>query len=246
MTKNEFINQFANIVVPKYDTEKVLPSLIIAQAILESGWGTSELSKKANNYFGLNNYHDSVTSKYGVYVMVAPQEYNGNIVYNKEEFCIFKDIAECVNCLFDWYKRPKYANLHKIVNYKDACYFVKECGYATASHYPTSLIRIIEEYNLMKYDEIVLEKTKLTPVPMPTKELYYIQCGAFKEKRYAIKRKNALAEYSIPALIKYDGEYYRVQCGCYTNYDNALTQTNKIKSYGFDCFIANNINGKEV
>ena len=57
-TKENFIKKIAPMVQEVFcDSRGVNPSVVIAQAILESGYGTSHLAKK-NNIFGLNNYHD--------------------------------------------------------------------------------------------------------------------------------------------------------------------------------------------
>jgi flagellum-specific peptidoglycan hydrolase FlgJ len=53
MDKREFINLVRDGAVKGYTVFRILPSLTIAQAILESGWGSSKLSQKANNLFGI-------------------------------------------------------------------------------------------------------------------------------------------------------------------------------------------------
>lgn len=55
------------------DSRGVNPSVIIAQAILESGYGTSKLSKY-NNIFGLNNYNDGYLVNAGYVLIEVPQE----------------------------------------------------------------------------------------------------------------------------------------------------------------------------
>ena len=50
---DNFLNKIKPLVIADYGTSKVLPSLTIAQAILESAWGTSELAVNANNLFGI-------------------------------------------------------------------------------------------------------------------------------------------------------------------------------------------------
>lgn len=240
MKKSEFIKTFGDIAVRDYPKRKVLPSLIIAQAILESGWGTSQLSKQVNNYFGLNNYHDSVTDKYPVYTMVAPQEYNGKMVYNTEEFCAFISIEECVACLQDWYDRPKYAHLHNIIDYEEACKFVQRQGYATASNYSKELIRIIKENNLTIYDEIVLNKNT------PVSSVYYVQAGAFKNLKGAKTVCEKCSNINVSTLIKYDGTYYRIQAGVFSSIINANNIVAKLGSIGIPSFITSQIAGKEV
>ena len=53
MTNKEFIETIGRAAVAEYERFKILPSLTIAQAILESNWGKSLLSQKAFNFFGM-------------------------------------------------------------------------------------------------------------------------------------------------------------------------------------------------
>lgn len=51
--QSDFIKVIGEAALKHYPTYKILPSLTIAQAILESGWGNSGLSKECYNYFGM-------------------------------------------------------------------------------------------------------------------------------------------------------------------------------------------------
>ena len=51
--KQEFIRQMEEAIRQQPDFHGLFPSVMIAQAALESGWGESGLSKKYNNYFGV-------------------------------------------------------------------------------------------------------------------------------------------------------------------------------------------------
>jgi flagellum-specific peptidoglycan hydrolase FlgJ len=53
MKTTEFIEKIAPAAVADFKTSKVLPSLTIAQAIIESAWGESGLTQKANNLIGI-------------------------------------------------------------------------------------------------------------------------------------------------------------------------------------------------
>lgn len=183
MNTDYFIKRFSDIAVSKYKETKILPSLVIAQAILESGYGTSELALNACNYFGLNHYNDSVTSKYPIYTMLAPQQSTNGWVYNKENFCKFNSIEECCECLFNWYNRDKYKELHGIRDYQQACKFVQDKGYATDSSYSVKLINIILKHRLYEYDDIVLSEKG-----------YYVQIGYFENYEYAVKQRDKAIE----------------------------------------------------
>lgn len=183
MIREEFIRKFTDIAIRNYSKEKIIPSLVVAQAILESGYGTSELSVKACNYFGLNNYHDEVTREYGTYKMLAPQEVNGTWVYNEEEFCKFDTVEQCCECLYKWYNRSKYKDLHTITQFEKACKFVQSKGYATDSQYANKLIKIIYEHKLYEYDNLVLDKHG-----------YYVQIGYFENYDRALAMRDRAIE----------------------------------------------------
>ena len=79
-TKEKFIKKIAPMVQEVFcDSRGVNPSVVVAQAILESGYGTSHLAKN-NNIFGLNNYHDGYLVNAGSIMLEVQQEKDG-LVY---------------------------------------------------------------------------------------------------------------------------------------------------------------------
>lgn len=80
------------------DNRGVNPSVVIAQAILESGYGTSKLSKY-NNIFGLNNYNDGYLVNAGYVLIEVPQEKNGKLYYNYEKMATFDNLMDCIKSL---------------------------------------------------------------------------------------------------------------------------------------------------
>ncbi len=227
MNKQEFIELFGNKAKQRYKETNILPSLIVAQACLESGYGTSLLSRKYNNFFGLNNYNDVVTSKYDKVALSVPQEYNGKIVYNVEYMCVFKSIDECLDCMYNWYLlRPKYKPLIGCKDYKECCKLVKELGYATDSKYSSKLITLIEEQNLTRFDEQPIEKI-----------VYRVQVGSYSVVSNAIKKCEELKAKKYDTLIKKatvdNNPVYRVQVGAYHDKNNATNMLNKLKNDGY-------------
>lgn len=220
MTKKQqdFINKIVpNITYIFNSTKKVLPSVVIAQAILESGWGTSELSK-VNNIFGLNNYHDGYTVNAEDYPLSVPQEHNGKITYSVENMCKFNSLLDCILTLEKWYTRPKYKDITANVNYKYQCNFLQG-RYATDSHYANKLISIIEKYDLTKYD---LYKTRV------------VQFGAYRNKQLAIDYKNALElKLKITLDLIDDMDYTRI-----VYKESNVDEIKKLATnYGIACFI---------
>ena len=123
---------------------KILASLTIAQAILESGWGLSGLTLRSNNLFGIK----------GKGVSSATFEYiNGKRVDITDNFKAYPDWATSVADHSGLFQRlARYKNLIGCTDYKQACRNVQADGYATAPNYATSLIKLIEQYKLYQYD----------------------------------------------------------------------------------------------
>lgn len=198
MSKIGFISTMAGYATRVFeDPNGVNPSVIVAQAILESGWGTSELAKY-NNFFGLNNYNDGYLVNAGTVVEKVPQEHNGKVTYNYEEMASFKTIDDCFISLKKWYTRP-----HYIQNLKAAgndsfkqIEAIKKSGYATSSQYVEAITRIIKENNLLRYDKC-----------------YSVQCGAFHNKSNARNLKSILNNKfnRIIFNLEYDGKAYYVR-----------------------------------
>lgn len=161
LTNEQFIEAFGNECVKRYEKEKVLPSLPICQAILESGWGSTDSAINHGNYHGMNWYNDSVTAKYSHWTMErAPQERDGQMIYQREEFCEFTNIQDELDCLYAWYNRnkPAYKALHGNTDAVKNFTLIKEAGYATSSAYTSSLTRIYNQYpSIKKFDDMVLQ-----------------------------------------------------------------------------------------
>ncbi len=125
---------------------KILASLTIAQAILESGWGTSALARKSNNLFGIKgNGKNYKTFEY----------INGKRVDIVDSFKVYPDWETSVADHSNLFLRlSRYQNLIGERDYKTACEKVYEDGYATAPNYTETLINIIERYKLYQYDNV--------------------------------------------------------------------------------------------
>lgn len=123
---------------------KILASLTIAQAILESGWGTSALARKSNNLFGIKgNGKNYKTFEY----------INGKRVDIVDSFKVYPDWETSVTDHSGLFLRlSRYQNLIGERDYKKACRKVYEDGYATAPNYAEALIKIIEQYKLYEHD----------------------------------------------------------------------------------------------
>ena len=139
-----FLQKIIPLATADMKKTKILASLTIAQAILESGWGLSGLTLRSNNLFGIK----------GQGVNSATFEYiNGKRVEIVAGFKSYPDLETSIADHSGLFLRlSRYNNLVGCTDYKQACKNVQADGYATAPNYADSLIKLIEQYKLYQYD----------------------------------------------------------------------------------------------
>lgn len=150
--QESFISSIEQGALEGYETNHVLPSLTIAQAILESGWGKSSLSSEANNLFGIKAFDDWN----GDTINLSTNEYNSDCSSYTitSDFKAYSSFYESIKDHTTLLSTKRYKAVRRASNYTEACYAVYNCGYATYPNYPEDLIEIIENFNLEKYDII--------------------------------------------------------------------------------------------
>ncbi len=143
-----FINKIGPMASADMKTSGILASLTIAQAILESGWGKSGLTMAANNLFGIKGTYN------GEGYTCKTQEWDGSKYITVDAtFRKYPSWAESIadhSALFN--RLDRYKNLRGLTDYKLACQYVREDGYATDPEYTNKLINLIEKYNLTSWD----------------------------------------------------------------------------------------------
>lgn len=153
MTEGEFIAKIAPFAVEDMRRSKVAASLTISQAALESGWGNSGLTIKANNLFGIKG-----SGPAGSLTVQTTEYVNGRAIKVDAAFRAYNNWGESVadhSALIvngvSW-NRSLYSKAVG-VNGKIAAQEIEDAGYATDPNYATKLIRIMNTYNLYQYDE---------------------------------------------------------------------------------------------
>lgn len=140
-----YIEQFASLAVEEMYRSGVPASITLAQGLLESNSGQSELAVKGNNHFGIKchsnwkgkkMYHDDDRKGECFRVYPSPEQ-------SYKDHSDFLRYRERYSFLFDY----------KVTDYKSWAYGLKKAGYATDPAYPKKLIQIIEEYDLHEYDK---------------------------------------------------------------------------------------------
>jgi len=139
-----YIERYASVAVSEMYRSGIPASITLAQGLLESGYGRSELAVKSNNHFGIKCHND----------------WRGGRVYHDDDakgecFRKYDHPEESYRDHSDFLRyRERYRFLFdlKITDYKSWAYGLKKAGYATDPEYPKKLIRLIEEYSLHVYD----------------------------------------------------------------------------------------------
>lgn len=139
----EYIRIYAPIAQEEMELYRIPASITLAQGILESGAGNSELTRKANNHFGIKChgwqggevYHDDDRSQ------ECFRKYN-DARYSFRDHSLFLT------------ERKRYAALFELdpSDYRGWAKGLRAAGYATDRKYPDKLISLIERYELYRYD----------------------------------------------------------------------------------------------
>ena len=145
----EYIKKYAAIAVREMHMHSIPASITLAQGVLESGNGKSELASKSNNHFGIKCH----------------TEWQGKRVYHDDDekgecFRKYKYVSSSFkdHSLF-LTQRSRYNFLfsYKVTDYENWAHGLRKAGYATDPQYPAKLIRIIEDYKLHEFDRIKKE-----------------------------------------------------------------------------------------
>jgi len=140
-----YINKYKDLAIQLQKEYKIPASVKLAQGLLETGGGSSRLATIGNNHFGIK----------------CKEDWRGGRMYHDDDakgecFRTYKSAQDSYldHALF-LSQRPFYVSLFKldIYDYKGWAYGLQSCGYATDKQYGEKLVRLIEAYELYKYDK---------------------------------------------------------------------------------------------
>lgn len=152
--KLAYINRVAAALQGK-DLKGLFPSVIIAQAILESAWGESALAKTYNNHFGMKK---GSGTNYGGWngqtvTLKTSEVVNGQNITVNGVFRVYPSLGASVddhNGLF--YTLSRYKAVCSAKTPREQITAIKNGGYATATHYVDSVMNVINSNNLTRFD----------------------------------------------------------------------------------------------
>ena len=153
MTQQEF---FTNVSAGAIETHKkggIFASITLAQAMLESGTGSSGLTTKANNLFGIKAY-----SWTGKTIQMTTKEYlQGMEVSILAPFRAYDNWNQSIEDHTNFLMQNSTYVEHGVFTsktYQEQAQALQSAGYATDPNYAKSLITLIKQYNLDKYDGV--------------------------------------------------------------------------------------------
>lgn len=138
-----YIERFKETAIKEQKIFGIPASISLAQGILESGCGESELASEHNNHFGIKCFRKHTISSHCI---------NYHDDSSKDRFVKYSSAWQSWREHSWFLSSGQYARL-KGLNYKDYAYGLKRIGYATKKTYAKDLIRIINDYELYKYDK---------------------------------------------------------------------------------------------
>ena len=191
-----YIEQYSGIAVSERKRSGVPASITLAQGMLESGNGRSELAVKGNNHFGIK-CHD----------------WNGRKMYFDDDrrgecFRKYRTVEESFRDHSDFLRyRDRYKFLFdfNVTDYESWAYGLKKAGYATDPAYPSKLIRLIEDYDLDRFDKASYGKVPATPAELETPRPLSDRQG--RTMHLSLTRQ-LYSQNGVPFVYSVEGETY--------------------------------------
>lgn len=149
-----FIREIGPIAKEVDKSFDLLPSITIAQACLESDYGKSDLSQKYNNLFGVKGNNPNTSA-----VLKTKEFEKGKWIEIKARFQIYDSYEASIRAHARLFQKgttwdaKQYRHVLAAKNYKAQAHALVKDGYATDPDYADKLIKLIEEYNLDRFDK---------------------------------------------------------------------------------------------
>lgn len=157
--KMAYVERYRLLAVEEMERTGIPASIKLGQGLLESRWGTSDLARLANNHFGIKCGKD--WSGEGYYKEDDDLNDKGELI--KSCFRVYSSAEQCYRdhsaFLMNPAKKERYGPLFELkrTDYKGWAHGLKKGGYATDPGYPAKLIKLIEDFDLHRYDEITYQ-----------------------------------------------------------------------------------------
>lgn len=222
MTRSQYIEKYKDLAIEQMVEYGIPASITLAQGCLESADGNSTLARQANNHFGIK-CHNNWTGATIKHTDDAPNECFRKYATPEDSFRDHSDFLRY---------RDRYSSLFALerTDYKGWAYGLKAAGYATSSGYAASLIKIIEDNGLAKYD-ILTEQTAAELPPTPEEAAASIKINPPKSSPfYTISLFREVREQNGVAYVVANGmENYKSLAKEYNLFHKELLRFNDLK-----------------
>ena len=135
---------------------KVLPSICIGMACVESGYGSSKIMRQHNAFMGQKCGSGKTATKYWdktFFTTKTKEEYQVGVhTVITDAFRSYKDTQQCIMNYYELLNTKLYSRVQAGVDYETQMRQIKQCGYMTSSTEVNSVINLIKKYNLTQYD----------------------------------------------------------------------------------------------
>ncbi len=214
--QEKYIAKYSAIAVNEMYRSGVPASITLAQGIIESGSGLSKLALDGNNHFGIKCHNT----------------WSGKKVYaddDKKNEC-FRAYASAEDSFRDHSDFLRYKDRYKFLfdyettDYKSWAYGLKQAGYATSPTYAYKLIKVIEDYDLSRFDTMTVEKAEsfnseaeapsvvaeavIPESPLSIEKAVPADASVAEQYRFPLSRQ-LYSKNGVPFIIALEGETYR-------------------------------------
>lgn len=242
-TTSEWIAMIAPIAQDLARKYAILPSVVIAQTALETGWGLTDLTRKYN-IVGMKadlingTWKDHSTWDGTTYIKVTPEYVNGQLIHKEDVFRVYHTFRECLEDYENFLlyvrndKGYKYRRLQSECDPAKVIRIIrtgtgtsdKPEGYCTDPNYETKILNLIKEYKLTQYDTAMptYEEPEDSKPDEPTYTAYRVWVGSYKAWNNAYLRRQKLKDKAGMDTFfeKEDGKWH-VYCGSFSSKENA-------------------------
>ena len=214
-----YIERYAEIAVEEMYRSGVPASITLAQGLLESRYGQSELAVKGNNHFGIKCHN-----------------WNGAGMYYDDDrrgecFRKYASPEESYRDHSDFLRfRDRYRFLFDLepTDYKGWAHGLKKAGYATDSKYPQKLISLIEEFELYKYDLDDGDRRQRPDSPARLERVERLDDSRKETFHFALSRQ-MYSKNGVPFVYSVEGESYASIAARYNLFHKEILRYNDLK-----------------
>ncbi len=192
----KYIEKYSSIAVSEMKRTGVPASIALAQGLVESAAGQSALAVRGNNHFGIKCHADWRGKR-----MYRDDDKTGEcfrVYYNAE--ASFRDHSDFLRY------RDRYKGLFDLepTDYKAWAQGLKDAGYATDPRYAQKLVKLIEDYELYRFDS----DTEVPEKPAEVEKPVEVKPSRVREEyRFSLSR-TVYEINGVPCIYAVEGDTY--------------------------------------